>query len=83
MVSVLFLLSLDLMVCMFLDTVFPVVGKRVIKHFPEVSCVDNKKITGLFLFKGQADGQDGQAGQSYQDLLVSVACAEVVFYTSR
>ena len=43
MVSVLFLLSLDLMVCMFLDTVFPVVGKRVIKHFPEVSCVDNKK----------------------------------------
>ena len=43
MVSVLFLLSLDLMVCMFLGTVFPVVGKRVIKHFPEVSCVDNKK----------------------------------------
>ena len=42
MVSVFFLLSLDLMVCMFLDTVFPVVGKRVIKHFPEVSCVDNK-----------------------------------------
>ena len=32
---------------------------------------------------GQADGQDGQAGQPHQELLVSVACPEVVFYTSR